>query len=688
MAGVDVYYIGDTSQPVTGDIALGFLKEIFTEQSRFPALKNAFWAIIVLSVLLLIVATIIAIIRQEYMPDSESSKDKPSNNKAVIFNRSVRSLFLFLIVPFATIFGLMISNILLGALDTVTTNTASSGMLLSNSQITSKLYASELPNGKSTYIYFDIFGGALPTTTTTFSGMMFKTAAYASNRVRINKTYGSKTYHQHMVDGTLSNFGIFNISSNQEEMAELIDEAFANNVHLNINQVQNTIILGDMEDVAGVGIMSLSENAKVTSFSKFRVQLVWYYYDLWKFNFIIGFVFLVVCAKMFINIIVGLMKRIIEIVALFLISPPLVALMPLDEGKAFNKWRETFISKALAAYGAIIGMNLIFIVLPYLYQIKFFTGFLGVNLINLLVSSLFIIVGLVTVDGFIALTSKMIGADDALKSGGELVAKTGETVKRAGMYAGGAAGAALKAASLGIPTLGKALLKTQAGQRLTNRVKDAALGAKSGLAGLTMSPEKKREISQKAQDDWERTEAKRQFDEKMQSDHQYQTDIDNAYDAYVNAGGDLSKEKWLEDDRVSAAEKAAARAGFESRFGKTFDQFKYDRNRDSERSKFIREQIAQNRISANTSRKQKILGAAYNNLGLRPLNTAFELFSDEIKDSFVRGGSKGGFKAMTSLFKGEHASVSELAGLEKKLAKEEKMRTKVQMKVNKELDEE
>ena len=104
LAGLDVYYVDGKEQ--TGDIALNFIKSIFDSETRYPAIKNTFWSLVIFGFILLVIATIVAIIRQEYMPSGEDMKEKPSNNKLAIVKRGVKSIFLFLIVPVSCIFGL------------------------------------------------------------------------------------------------------------------------------------------------------------------------------------------------------------------------------------------------------------------------------------------------------------------------------------------------------------------------------------------------------------------------------------------------------------------------------------------------------------------------------------------------------------------------------------------------------
>ena len=43
--------------------------------------------------------------------------------------------------------------------------------------------------------------------------------------------------------------------------------------------------------------------------------------------------------KIMVNVVVGLMKRLIEMILLFMVSPPIVAIMPMDNGN-FNQFQQ------------------------------------------------------------------------------------------------------------------------------------------------------------------------------------------------------------------------------------------------------------------------------------------------------------------------------------------------------------
>ncbi len=701
LAGLDVYYIGDSTSPETGDIALGFMREIFVTDSRFPALKNAFWALVILGIIFLIVATIIAIIRQEYLPGQESSKEKPSNNKLTIIKSSIRSLFMFLIVPLSCIFGLALGDIALQAMDSATTSTSTGGILLSNSTARSQLHSENIADTQ-TYCFFDIFEQGLPTRNLTFSGMMFKSAAYNANRVRINKEYGGVTYSQRLVGtvSTISHFDIFNLyADDKEKTAELIDEAFANHVFFKgTGQTPGSKPINvdsSFSSVVELGLWTITDEQQISNFSKFNVPLVWYYYDLWFFNYIVGFAFLIIAIKLFIDIILGLMKRIIEMVALFIISPPFIATMPLDEGKSFNKWRESFLQKALSVFACIIGMNLLFLIFPYLNQIKLFpeTGDIAIvtALLNLMISSLMIIVGLTVINTFLAMVSKMIGAEDAAEAGGKLTEKVGSLVAGAARLTGGAAGLAMKAMGGGLAGKGARAIGKKIGKSgLANKIRD-----EGGFAGKFLTSKKTKEkIEQEHGQKFDREEkqkANEEFNEEIRQSQEYKEEqknqedaMDSAYGRYsmttkASGAAALTREDWESSEKGQTA-----KAKIEQQILDTAEK-RYSaggRTRDvalkEKRDAYVKQGKAQRLQEIGTQRKARV-SSAIGATGIKHIGLLTDLLQDEWKSAATKGG-KGGFTAAQMAFMGK--GLGDIAGFmeEKRLKKKEEAAYEVQKK--------
>lgn len=720
LAGLDVYYVDGKEQ--TGDIALNFIKSIFDSETRYPAIKNAFWSLVIFGFILLVIATIVAIIRQEYMPSGEDMKEKPSNNKLAIVKRGVKSIFLFLIVPVSCIFGLMFSDVILYALDTITSGTTN-GVLSSASNVIAIETAS---NGQQTYSHFDFFWAHRPTTTTTFSGSMFKAAAYDANRIRQDESYeyeGSvRTFYEYIVQGDISNFGIFNAGSTQAECAQLLDDAFANCVRLKNEQPIETH--GPMKGLFGGNFsFSLSNGQKIEYFSKFNVGLVYYYYDLWYFNFLIGFAFLIICIKLFYNIIMGLMKRIIEMVGLFIISPPIIAIMPLDGGKAFTNWKSNFISKALAAYGAIIGMNVFFLILPYLNEIELFEP--SLNLLNIIFSCLFILVGLVTVEGFIGLLSGFIGADDSAKAGAEISGKVGDVLAKSAKMTGAAAGFGVKAATMPFKGL------KQLGHGIDTSVRRKALASKYMAQGMSKSAAKQRAkqeetilkskqrfnramsdalnnittkastrlgIKQGFENNWNNGGAEEAYNQYLMNDNIFRQNLNQAYESRSAKFKDMTMDEWLKTGQGQGARSKLAKSAGTGAMAhlETLAQFKTNAGSLDAQGNITGAVAGSAGAAAFASGLEesyqagikehragvfkgagKVAGNVANITGAKNLTSIGSLFLDETKSGLVQGG-KGGFVSMIKAFKGLSAKQIEQEELLKKLQKEEKIKVQIQ----------
>ncbi len=471
IAGLDVYYVDGES--VTGDLVTNFIAGILgikldNNAQTYPALTTVFYAFIIFGVIVCFACTFIAIIKSHYNYD-----DKAAKGPMQYVYSAGKAIINMVAVPIIVVLGLYVSQALLTALDSITSTTSSDIISMYGSQ-TSLLQSVDTvrsATGKSTdttYIYYDIFGFSariaygtnedevlefwiadakelvlIGSTTQTFSGSLFKVAAYNANRVRM----GAST-------SELSGFGddeLFALGADDTDLAaDMIDTAFANNLHLN-DAMDLTYVL-DSYDSRGVWVsMKYFTNfltLKASAFSKFNVGLVWYYYDLWSFNFIVGFGAILVCLSIFINIILGLITRIFLCVALFLIAPPLFGLQPLDGGEAKKNWIKTFMKQVLMVYGAVLGMNIMFLILPYINEIDFF----NITIADYFVQTLIIIVGLITIKSLISTISALIGAEDANKTGEGIKEEVGSTIGKATSMTMGAAKFAAKLTPAAIAT--------------------------------------------------------------------------------------------------------------------------------------------------------------------------------------------------------------------------------------------
>ena len=447
LAGLDVYYVNrdtggivssGTGSAVSGDPVMEFIYGILgigENAGSYQALNTTFWSLAIFAVIVLVVSTMIALIKSHYQEDG--AKTAPLQ----YIYTAIKAILTFCIVPFAVIIGLMTSNFLLSTLDSITAGSGTEEALVGiyGPEATTLLRAHTDESGNRYYSRYDFFGFGEAANSTTFSGALFKAAAYEANRVRIGeigKENGGdfdRIYNFNGLFGSGSS-GYSAATDKREYVAYQIDYAFQNNFDLvgfgghameiyasqqSPDAQYDTPVFLTIGSIDVFGIAGF-----VNNFSKYNVGLVWAYYNLWKFNFMVGIASIIVCFGIFISIIIGLMSRLIKSIILFLIYAPTLGLAPMDDFGAFKKWRTEFIQQILMAFGSVIGMNIFFLVLPYINNIAFF----NIYLIDAIVSVVVMVTGLMIIKSLISFFSGLVGGADALKEGDDLKGDLGKTL--------------------------------------------------------------------------------------------------------------------------------------------------------------------------------------------------------------------------------------------------------------------
>ena len=459
LAGLDVYYVNGVE--TSGDVLRDFFEGIVGINTRYSVLNTVFWALIVFGVLVLVLSTILAMIRAHYNYDG-----KKSNPREIIV-QSFKSLCLMAVVPVLSVFGIRLLELTLQTLDQLTTYSGESVVLSMYEDEAIQKLDSVNVNGTVYYSSFDFLGDQEWTNTSSFSGMLFELAAFDANRVRMGRYEATNNENSTYYD----NCGIFYKGQSddlQEDVAAQIDYAFRNcltlkNKHTVRLRGESAVVIGSSFNYGESAMFALGL-INVKHFSKFNVGLVWYYYDLWLFNFFIGFAGVISLFSIVINIIFGLMKRIVLCVALFLIGSPIIGISPLDSGNGFKNWKKTYMSYLIASVSTIVGMNLFFLISGVLYNISFFNAKFLDKLANIII----VLAGLTMVKKFVALLSSFIGAAD-LNSEGE---KTKKAVAESAMA--GAKG------FLSMARVGMAIGKLNFGSSLPNLI---SRGKAKGLLG-------------------------------------------------------------------------------------------------------------------------------------------------------------------------------------------------------------
>lgn len=88
------------------------------------------------------------------------------------------------------------------------------------------------------------------------------------------------------------------------------------------------------------------------------------YFDLSKFDYLVGIIMGIFLAVILLICCITFIRRIFEVLTLYLVSPLFVSTMPLDDGEKFKKWREMFIAKVFSGYGSVLSMKLYLMLCP------------------------------------------------------------------------------------------------------------------------------------------------------------------------------------------------------------------------------------------------------------------------------------------------------------------------------------
>jgi len=371
MAGLDTVYLQDGT-PHSQDLALLLF--------RNEAVQSALIALTVTAVVLVFVVTFVAIIRSHY-----TAKEAKDTAVGPIIGKAFKAIFSFIFVPIVCYFGVYVSN---GLLKTVDEATRVSGAL-------------------------------------TISGEVFATSAMNANRARIDKNFLAELTggmdeagNQANIETPLNPDGIFNADNTSQYVtskssADKIDRAFASKMAA----PEGTDIVADADKYRFM--YRQSSPGKISNFDYMNTDLVFVYYDLLKFNWLFAFVSCFFVTATLLVSAMGIIQRLFEITILFAISPPFVAIMPLDNGNAFKMWTRKFINATLIMYGTVIALNFFFIIAPILQSINLFGsaneiatyGKLTCDLFNGIAHILFIMCGSLVIKDFTDLVNQLVTGD-------------------------------------------------------------------------------------------------------------------------------------------------------------------------------------------------------------------------------------------------------------------------------------
>lgn len=398
------------------------------------AVQNAFIAMFIMAFLLIFIFMIVQIIRVEYTTEGDK------NSKGNIIQNGLKAMMYFIITPTVVLLGMVASSFILRAVD-IATSSAS----------------------------------------TQISSQIFYASAYDANYYRINKGRNPEDYDK-ILEGTdfsdLINFGQRLSPAADESMANRIDDAFMGGTKSNVTPVAN---------IDGFYY-------ETTACSIFDTKAVASYYNICKINYVLLFFTAGTVLGCLISCSFGLIARAFNVVTLFIISPAIIGMMPLDSGKAFGSWKSKFIGNVLSAYGPVVAVNLYFIIMAIVQNIDIFSAtdfatgsFLGiagwsVPVVNKVLQCIFIIAGAVMIKDSSKLIAGFVGAEDALGVGEGLKKSVTEKAKAT-------MGTAMAGAGLVVTGAGLAAKLTSKGDQKVKEWKNSDDGFwKSAGKALVNSP--------------------------------------------------------------------------------------------------------------------------------------------------------------------------------------------------------
>lgn len=85
-----------------------------------------------------------------------------------------------------------------------------------------------------------------------------------------------------------------------------------------------------------------------------------------SFNLLTAYLVAIIMLISMFMLSIGLVKRIYDIIVLMICMPLVCGTIPLDDGARFRAWRETVMSKVLVAFGAVIALNVFYMISAFI----------------------------------------------------------------------------------------------------------------------------------------------------------------------------------------------------------------------------------------------------------------------------------------------------------------------------------
>ena len=431
-AGIDsIWYGSSNPKKASGDILLYVLSE--------KTVIQVFLALVLVSIAVLLMGTIIKIIQSEYTTEGAN------NSKAGIVGNAIKGFMMFIIVPVGVFGGLYASNFILQAIDKATNPSGSiymGGAVFSAATTDASRFTTvpetewTIANGKQTIApwgrWVNSNGDLNP------SGGFFQ-EGNLGNVPQLKE-----------LEGSVSSLTGAELSS---KVAEIVEDWFVRKVPFSKvlgNSSQENVNWYNFSHKVFDATFADAHQSDITgsyhtyNFDYTAIDHVIGFYMVTNVNYIILYGAGLLAAYCMLMAIFGLINRIFKGAILFMVSPISVSTYPFDNGSGLSSWRKKFFGNAISAYGTVISLNLLFVILPILKNIKLFDPAVPLNrALNSFVYLLLVLCALLFFKDAPGFVSSLIGADNAMADGSKAFETVGKAV--AGVATGGVKFAANKA---------------------------------------------------------------------------------------------------------------------------------------------------------------------------------------------------------------------------------------------------
>ena len=98
-----------------------------------------------------------------------------------------------------------------------------------------------------------------------------------------------------------------------------------------------------------------------------------------QIDYLLGYASIIFMSIVMIMCLFTFIKRIFDVMIMYITSPYFVSTIVLDDGEKFKRWRENFIARVLVGFGSVIGMRIFLMMVPVIMndQLKIFDSVAG-----------------------------------------------------------------------------------------------------------------------------------------------------------------------------------------------------------------------------------------------------------------------------------------------------------------------